>query len=287
MKAASKKTLLLTLLIGTSFTAGVYASDGIEKVEAYLRSDFKVVLNGTSVSFATPPLIYDSRTYLPLKELASIMDANVNWDDKNKTIFINKRLPQQTVKGMENEVYEEVTIQNPGTYEVTYLGGKYSLFTMSSGYSQYYRARDLIEMGVDIGGLKKAREKYSGMIFIEENEAKKALKEPPKMVMTGIPAIGGTTDEKLKKELKDLATERLSYLLGANGQRKYVRIFLVDAVPNKPDYFYMLGYEGGLNGDQIRMYIFEMKRNSDGTWYRVTYQTGQFTDFAKFMDKVD
>lgn len=296
MKFRGKRTLLLALAIGTSFAAGVYASDGIQRVDAYLRPDFKVVTNGDSKAVSSTPLIYNDQTYLPLRDLAGVLDSTVSWDGPTKTIYVSKRLSGGTVKDLP-DVYKEITMINPGTYEATYLGTKYYLFSFTSkeDYKTYYRVRDLIDMGVDVTGLTKAKEKYSGMLMVEESEAKKAFKQSPKMMMTQYPPVYGVTDKTdkdddgvsdLEEALLDIAKNQIQYLVTNDGKKVYVRIFDIEPVPNKPNYYFMMGYEAN-KYETVRLYLFEMKQQSDQSWYTVTFQTGNLTDFDKFMDPLN
>ena len=74
--------------MGTCFGAGVYAQDVLQRVDAYLRNDYKVVVNGQAVQLNNPPLIYNNSSYLPVKELGGYLGAVVNWQESTKTIYL-------------------------------------------------------------------------------------------------------------------------------------------------------------------------------------------------------
>lgn len=84
---------------------GVYASDGVSAVQAYLNSTIKFTLNGASW---TPkdnngnklsPLVYNGSTYLPAKAVGEALNAEVLWNGSSKTVSI-------TTKGNNSNVGE-------------------------------------------------------------------------------------------------------------------------------------------------------------------------------------
>lgn len=73
---------------------GVYASNGVSLVQAYLNSNIKFTVNGASW---TPkdangnkisPLVYNGSTYLPAKAVGEAMNAEVLWNGNSKTVAI-------------------------------------------------------------------------------------------------------------------------------------------------------------------------------------------------------
>ncbi|MGX4586700.1 stalk domain-containing protein [Paenibacillus chitinolyticus] len=216
MHMPSKKMIAAAagVLMSVSFAAGVYADDWIQKVTAYVRSDFKVVVNGTPANLSSPVLIYDNNSYLPLKEIASRLNANVNWQDSNQTIYVNTRLyPQQPETG--DVVYDEIILENPTAYIMKYLGGDYPvLVTLSKG--MYYRQSDVQKMGMDTKGLRKAKEKYTGEIYINETELRKVWKENPILTYGEEmpPIIAGEKDDFKIRALRGYVKDMSNYKIG-------------------------------------------------------------------------
>ena len=79
---------LLFLAVLFSFAAGAYAADGIEKVEAYLRPDFRIELDELPVVLDPPPLLYEGRTYLPIRVISELLGAKIDWDQSTFTVKI-------------------------------------------------------------------------------------------------------------------------------------------------------------------------------------------------------
>lgn len=188
-----KKVLVTTLLMGTCFSAGIYASDGIEKVEAFLRSDFKVKVDGVDAKLV--PLVYNSTTYLPLRTLAGMVGAEVNWDNATQTIYVNKRIPATPLPSDDLSYSEEFEIEIPDAYIVTYLGRSYPLVTSrvyaNSKEIVYYRAKDLQAMGIDTTSFRKAIDKITDELYVRQEELDIVLKEnfkfdyPDDTIVTG------------------------------------------------------------------------------------------------------
>jgi hypothetical protein len=70
--------------------ASVYADDGLQKIEAYLRPALPIVLDGKKLELQNPPLIYDGSTYLPLREMAGVFSKAVNWNEETQTVELGK-----------------------------------------------------------------------------------------------------------------------------------------------------------------------------------------------------
>ncbi|CAH1198850.1 hypothetical protein PAECIP111893_01133 [Paenibacillus plantiphilus] len=91
-KKAFVSTILATgLLCGA---VGVYSSNGVAVVQAYLNSTIKFTVNGASW---TPkdangkklsPLVYNGSTYLPAKAVGEVLNAEVQYNGNSKTVAI-------------------------------------------------------------------------------------------------------------------------------------------------------------------------------------------------------
>ena len=52
-------------------------------------NNIKIVLNGKAVQTENEPFIFDSRTYLPVRDVAEALGLNVDWDDRTKTASLS------------------------------------------------------------------------------------------------------------------------------------------------------------------------------------------------------
>lgn len=72
-----KKVLLVVLVLTLTFSAGVFASSGLN-----------LVVNGNAVTNVEAKLI-DGSTYVPLRAVSQMLGAEVGWDSKTKTVSVN------------------------------------------------------------------------------------------------------------------------------------------------------------------------------------------------------
>lgn len=236
-----KRIAVLTAAFGLTFTAGAYAQDIVQRVDAYLRPDFNVVVDGKPAKLAHSALIYNDSSYLPLKELADVMGAVVNWKGDTKTIYINSRInPEQPVTN-DDIKYTETKMTNPMASNVTYLGGSYVLLQFYAMDGTYYRESDLLKMGVDTNGLRKAKDAYTNWIFIPESEVQKRWKEKPVQDYYTTDPSGLVTSEKDPVKLKVLQTyvkDWRSYSIGNNYM--YQIPIVIDAGDEPNTYHYLV-----------------------------------------------
>jgi hypothetical protein len=233
-----KRIALLGAIMGTCFTAGVYAQDTIEQVQAYLRKDFNVVVNGTKVSLTNTPLVYNNNSYLPVKELASYLGASISWKGDTKTIYINSRInPQQPVVS-DNIKYDEISLTGVYAYYLTYLGAEYPVLTTSSD-TVYYRENDVLRMGINTQGLRKAKEKFTEELYISEQELSKHWQEKPDYSYTNTRTLV-ITGEKDEAKLEALTKYTKSMESFTIGNVFYFRSpVIIDALPAENEYSYI------------------------------------------------
>lgn len=79
MKRKTLFIIIMQLLI--CFSAVGFAS-------ASTKSEVKVIVNGKSLTFDTPPLIENGRTLVPLRAIFENSGALVNWDQTSKTVTV-------------------------------------------------------------------------------------------------------------------------------------------------------------------------------------------------------
>jgi len=236
-----KKVALLGALMGTCFTAGVYAQDVVQRVDAYLRSDFKIVVNGEPITLDHPTLVYNDSSYLPLKELAGYLGATVNWQGETQTIYINSKISAEQTDGNVSENYPEFTLTYPYAYNMQYLGGVYPVL-MNMSDKTYYRVKDVTRMGIDTNGLQKVREKYTGELYVSESELRLRWKETPAISYATTSGdmiiITGETDSDKIAAIRSYVETTRSYKLGDTYY--YITPVIIDKLPEENTYSYLL-----------------------------------------------
>jgi hypothetical protein len=235
----------LTAAFGSVFTAGVYAQDIVQKVDAYLRPDFNIVLDGKPVNLAHSTLIYDDSSYLPLKEIGTLFGATINWDGSTKTIYVNSRINPEQPETADDVQYEQVPMMSAYGTVLEYLGAKYNVLKMYAGTQQYYRLSDVRAMGVDTDGLTKVRETYTGWLFISEAELKKRWRQTPKQTYDAtaqVPFMTSETDPDKLKTMNDYVKTWGHYQV--NNQFHNVVPIVLDPLP-QPNEYRMLATDNG------------------------------------------
>ncbi|OAS17467.1 stalk domain-containing protein [Paenibacillus oryzisoli] len=66
--------------------SAVYADEGLQKVEAYLRPSLPISLNGKTITLDSPPAMIDGSTYLKLRDVSKLTGLVVNWNENNQTV---------------------------------------------------------------------------------------------------------------------------------------------------------------------------------------------------------
>ncbi|MNI05875.1 hypothetical protein D3C73_588420 [compost metagenome] len=239
-----KRVPLLIAGMGLCFTAGVYAQDAMQKVEAYIRNDFNVVVNGEKKVLENKPLVYNNNSYLPVKELASYLGGIVNWDGASQTIYINSRInPEQPDTG-KGEVYESITLMSPYVAQLHYLGGEFTVLQNMTDKT-YYRHKDILAMGIKTSGLRLAKEKYTQELYISEDELKKAWKETPQVgFSTELVPIIGETNPKKREALKNYVElqRNAPHFNPANPkvpEYRFIQPVYVEALPTENTYAFL------------------------------------------------
>ena len=93
MKMKKKLAFVLAGVVAiSSFAVGAMSKSIVEKIEAELRGDFTVVIDGTKQTFrdaegnVVDPILYDGTTYLPVRAIGEIMGKTVYWYQDEKRI---------------------------------------------------------------------------------------------------------------------------------------------------------------------------------------------------------
>jgi hypothetical protein len=238
------KVAIVGTLMGTCFGAGVYAQDVLQRVDAYLRSDYKVVVNGQAVQLANPPLIYNNSSYLPVKELAGHLGAVVNWQESTKTIYVVPRVnTNQPVVGNESN-YTEMVLQFPYAQYMDYQGATYPVL-LNNADQTYYRLSDIERMGIRTDGLRKAKEKFTDQVYVSEAELKNVWgNQPPQMSYSRYESlvVSGETDPLKLKALKTYV-ESYRYFVVDKVSYSWNPV-IIDKLPEENTYYYLLNNNG-------------------------------------------
>ncbi len=93
MKMKKKLTLILAGVIAvSSFAVGAMSKSIVEKIEAELRGDFTVYVDGKKQTFRdvegkiVDPILYEGTTYLPVRAIGELMGKTVYWYQDEKKI---------------------------------------------------------------------------------------------------------------------------------------------------------------------------------------------------------
>lgn len=97
---------------GSAFAVQEY----VRQVQAELRPDVKVVIDGQEQAFADVngnpvyPLLYNGSTYLPVRAIGNLMGKTVTWDERTNTVGLDS-------KDTANITDADVIIRQDGTTE--------------------------------------------------------------------------------------------------------------------------------------------------------------------------
>lgn len=288
-----KKVLGLFVVFSAFFTAGVYADDGLQKVEAFLRPDFKVVVNHQTVTLEDPPLIYNGNSYLPVRELGELVGAGIEWQESNKSILIENRSASGPTGGTttdagsqngstggaigtdsqggstgapavdQSKIPDNILLGTLIRYNITYMDKQYPVLGNQFRGSLYLLASDVQQMGINLFGLKLSQDKITKDMYVQVDELEgRWAKTPSRMdLLDGPVIIGEKNPDKIK-----LLSSLFNYNYVAGSKVATMTVYHVKALSAPNEYEFLCGYSNHLFiGYQVRLL-----QNSDGTW---TYST--------------
>ncbi|MFD0680406.1 MULTISPECIES: stalk domain-containing protein [unclassified Paenibacillus] len=296
-----KRVLIAGTLLGSTFTAGVFAEDVLQRVEAYLRPDFNIVVDGTPVKLDGPTLIYQDASYLPLKELGNLLGANILYKDVNKTIYINSRINPEQVVDEKDLTTDEFKFKNPYSIMVNYLGAEYPLLLTNaedknniSNRLLYYRLSDLRKMGIETGGMKKSKEMLTEELYVTETELKQFVKQLPTQTRSSSAdryVIAGELNTKKLDALQNYIKTTMNSQNKDNKDRdrgfKYTsKPIIVEKTENENEYQYIYYqttyFDKYINNRYVRTKLTLTKRELDSDGY--TINTHAMTDLNEQLD---
>lgn len=267
------RIFLITVLMMGSFVVGAIAAANIEKVEAFLRRDFTVYVDGSRVDVG-PVLIYNNTSYLPLKRVGELIGADVIWNGENKGIYVNPRFAGQPENpNVSEDGLETIRLAQPYAYLGEYRGATYPLLTNRTFEGvMYYRDMDIQRMGIQTAGLTKAKEQLTGELYVLESEVAAIGGGQIRQTFSYEPIVVGEQDAGKQKAIKDFIDylpEQIQFLNRDNPEfiYYYPQILIVDAKGD--DVYHMLSQE---RGTFVR-YELTLSQNRDGNWRVFKYNT--------------
>lgn len=271
MDSKRKKVALLAFLLTGAFAAGAAASNGIERVDAFLRPDFKLIVDGKAAQLNKPILIYDDTSYLPIREISGLLNADVNWDNSSNTAYVNSRYAGQPTIPEDSGDYKEIEMKYPNPMFFKYLGRDYGVMTFYGDTSVYYRVTDLNRMGVDTGGVLKYREKNTHDLYIQEEDVQKLWKETPEPQWSTGVIMSGVYDAKLQKFLQAMVDDAKAVPYNSQSHNlllPFISVFFIDALDDHPEYYsmYYRNNEGGTGIIMVRV-----QKDENGNFVRKSY----------------
>lgn len=128
--------LVLGMLIGSSATALAANTETVQAVFA----EFKIMINGQEKQLQTTPLVVEGTSYLPVREVANLLGAEVGYDESTRTISLSKEENDKMTAADEWIAVRDIAKHFPGT-EVLYgpQDGKERVLSIT---------RDTLQIGV-------------------------------------------------------------------------------------------------------------------------------------------
>lgn len=183
-----KRTTLLALLMLAAFAAGAIAASQIEQVTAFIRHDYQVLLNGKKADVGNI-LVYDDVSYLPLRSMGDLLDADVSFNASTKTIHVTREEPGKPAPGQPSpgqpqddpeEHQNTAALYSMMAYTMHWNEREYPVLAfMDMNYKLYYRDRDLKRANIDTGGMGKTKEALTEELYVSDDELNRRMKPAP------------------------------------------------------------------------------------------------------------
>ena len=125
MKNKKKYLIVITAIFCLLFSITLLANGNIHQITAYINNNLKLKVNGENFiptdedGTALTPILYNDRTYLPVRALGNALDTYVDWEESTQTVIIggisgiNKNNPIDLY-------YDELMKYAYTTYEISY-----------------------------------------------------------------------------------------------------------------------------------------------------------------------
>lgn len=288
MNSKRKKVALLAFLLTGAFAAGAAASNGIERVDAFLRSDFKLIVDGKTAKLDNPILVYNDTSYLPIREISGLLGADVNWNNSSYTAYINSRFEGQPAQPEGPADFAEIELNNPNPIYMKYLGRDYGLLTFYGDSSVYYRVTDLNRMGVNTSGAMKYREKNTHDLFIKEEDVQKLWKETPEHHWGGTTVMSGVYESKMQTFLQSMIDDASAVPYQNDDSYKlllpFTSVFFIDALDDHPEHYAMYYWDtyGG-----IGVIVVRVQKDQNNNYFRRSFTQIDLKYLHDFLSKMN
>lgn len=239
------KSLALAAVMGACFTAGAYAQDTLQKVEAYLRPDFTVRLNGQPVALPEPPLVYNGNSYLPFKLIGTMLGAQVSWDERTKSILVTQNpstvgTPGQVPGNVPGSKpgsglgYREIKLSNVVRYDLVYENVTYPTLANLDNDTGYLRWSDIQSMPFDMSGVTLLTEQLTKESYVAVEQVSGKWGGQVMMKLKNTPIYSGNYTEGQKKAIETYFSAHMTaftvshtgeneyYVLAQHADRKFV-----------------------------------------------------------------
>jgi hypothetical protein len=267
-----KKIAAILALTILSFGSGAaVAASNIEKVEAFLRRDYQVFVDGKKADVG-PVLVYNNSSYLPLGQIGKILGADVRWSEANKGIYVSPLVADPGNSNV-NPNYTSITMLQPQGMKASYRGiedAPVLTVTTSDYRTTYYRVSDIRKLQINTNGLHLAMETRTKELYVSEAELKKAVTEMPKFTYAYDKLIIGESDSDKLAVIQGFI-DGLPAMYKALGMKDPLNpsadyytvpyVYVIDALPN--DEYNILALEN----TNFKRYWLKLKKNILDKWY--------------------
>jgi len=171
------KKLILGLVVGLLLGSAMTALASNEKVLATFRNDFKLVIGDKPAKLEQAPLVYDGKSYLPVREIAGLLGHDVGFEQD--TIILNKKEVDEVIQEIDLDEwisYKDLAVKNNAFAGQITTGSLFSLVLPDLRVLFSFDAAELNENGelvVDsLDGKKIRLIQYNGRTFINKSDIK-------------------------------------------------------------------------------------------------------------------
>ena len=120
------KQLIIGVILGALLFSGVsVATNGLKSINV-MYNNIKIAVDGKEVKTDSEPFVYNGSTYVPIRVVSEALGAEVNWNDKTKTVEIGKATAN--VNTPTTPVSKESKIGAPSIYNG--IGGHSTLYDL-------------------------------------------------------------------------------------------------------------------------------------------------------------
>lgn len=127
-----RKSALLILIVAVFLLAvGVVAAQPLTKTLTVVYNNIKVYFDGEIANHSNEPgqepFIYDGVVYLPVGLVAKALEKQVDWDGKNASLYIGKRLDPNSYVDLSSLKYAKSNHSSPAYFDSWGSGRPFSL----------------------------------------------------------------------------------------------------------------------------------------------------------------